>query len=164
MAEDPKGSLNRRQTILITLSGISLALSFCLGYAPGVADKWVYLTSLVSLLLFSWSLWDITHSRMLSMLQKLDEHITAVNVTLALDESSKSVKALVKHAQKYPIIKEYLTWFIGRHKTSLILPSQGIIEALDADYFGFAELIFRQAISSIRSTSVVDPHWYDSNQ
>lgn len=164
MGENAKAPLTGRQVILITLTAISFVVSVVLAFPPSIPEKFVYLTLVVSAFLFFWSLWDITHSRMTSMFQKLDEHIMAVNIALALDESSRASKALFNLGKKHPIIKEYLEWFFRRHKTSLVLPSHGVIKALDADYFGFANLIFHQATDSVRSTSVVDPHWYDSNQ
>ena len=121
-----------------------------------------YFAGVFSLCLFLAGLWDYTHTHITCMRDNLEEHIATVTIALALDNLSRSVKALASLSRKSPIVKEYLAWLVLRHKNSLELPFEGIIQALDPDYFGFAGLIFRHASFNVACTSKVDPLWYRS--
>ena len=115
------------------------------------------------MLLFFWSLWDVTHSHVTAMRDSLDEQMATISVVLALDKVNKATKTLAALSRSHPIVKDYLVWLVNRHQSLLDSPSEGIVKALDSDYFGFAALIFRHAKHSIRSTSKVDPRWYESD-
>ncbi|HUS90105.1 MAG TPA: hypothetical protein VMW91_12215 [Desulfosporosinus sp.] len=163
MAGNKKLSLSWWQVTLIILTAISIVVAIFLAIPKSIPEKWIYLALLLSILLFFWSLWDITHSHVIAMRDSLDKHVATINVALALENLNKTVKTLASLSRKHPVVKEYLGWLVNRHKSLLDLPSEGIVKALDSDYFGFAALVFHQAKKSIRSTSLVDPHWYDSD-
>ncbi|MCJ7663582.1 MAG: hypothetical protein MUO24_05015 [Desulfobacterales bacterium] len=164
MAKNKKLSLSRLQIVLIILTAIFTVGAILLAIPKSIPDRWVYLTSLLPVLLFLLTLWEITHSHVIAMRDSLNKHVATINVALALENLNKTFKTLASLSIKYPVVKEYLGWLVNRHESLLDLPSEGIVKALDSDYFGFAALVFHQAKTSVRSTSLVDPHWYDSGE
>jgi hypothetical protein len=189
MAGTPKNSLTRRQIILIVLTVISIVITIGLRFPPSVPDKWVYLSSLATVLLFFLSLWNITHSHMEALIgayKDLDKHVkecakldATVEATekrlhseyekiighlVALGRLEQSVQNLTRLASTLPILGNYLEWLNRRYRELLVLPLEGVLVAPDPDYFSFAGMLFDEAKKSVRSTSLVDPHWYDSYQ
>jgi hypothetical protein len=92
------------------------------------------------------------------------EHEKVVAILMSFGEIEQSIRQVARLGEKVPILEEYLGWIHRRYKDLLRLPFQGVIEAPDPDYFGFAAMFFRKAKKSVRSTSLVDPHWYDSDE
>ncbi len=183
----------RWKKLLIILTCISSIASIALAIIPEVEDRWTYLATLSSIILFFLTLWETTHNRISVISKKITDandvmnahvekvnnvvrshitsvnnavkyHVTNVNIALSLKELDAKVKRLSYLSQKHSIVKEYLCWLINRQKILLDLPFKGSVKVLDPDYFGFATLVFNQAKKKIRSTSLVDPYWYDSNE
>jgi len=143
----------------------------------------------LTILLFLTSLWYTTHSRVGTLkttitnlhsevkkntgrIDTVDEaetrlraeHEKVVAILMSLGEMEQSIHQIARLGEKVPILEEYLSWIHRRYKYLLQLPFQGVIEAPDPDYFGFAAMFFRKAKKNVRSTTLVDPHWYDSDE
>jgi hypothetical protein len=88
---------------------------------------------------------------------KLESRISLLTQVINVE---KSITHLLE-AGSPPLVKDYLSWLSERYRNVLRLVPDGELAALDPDYFRFAELIFAQAKSSVLSSSLVDPYWYD---
>jgi hypothetical protein len=91
------------------------------------------------------------------------EHEKIIQILSDMSGLERSIQAIAKLAQKTPILQDYLEWLRARYAKLLELPSSdGVIMAPEPDYFTFAAIFLGKAQKSVRSTSLVDPHWYDS--
>lgn len=155
----------------------------CIGYTIYISTKSdspteVYMTSLFTGLLFILSLWCVTHSYigiLKTTIERLHgeveentirldavdeaevrlrtEYEKVISILMRFGEIEQSIHKVALLGQKIPILDEYLVWIHHRYHELLRLPSEGVIEAPDPDYFGFAAMFLHKAKKSIRSTS-----------
>jgi hypothetical protein len=93
------------------------------------------------------------------------EHDKFVRLLIEMGGLDRSTRAVADMALATPILFNYLAWLRRRYGGLLELPvSTFSIVAPDPDYFTFAAIVLANAEQSVRSTSVVDPHWYDSDE